>query len=148
MPQVTSGSEIAQLTRAARSDAVVKDLLLTAWSANAELLQTRLHEAATDSEHNAAKSWAIAAGIATEKTLLLAGQPTQLVGHLHAHRHDLSDIIDKLALIARRVSSKSDAIDTVVVSVDSGVDPTGATGQPVRVGHGRGGPSSTERSDK
>jgi len=104
------------------------------WQTNAMRLQDRLRDATQAGEHNAARCWAIAGGIATEKSLLLAGQPTQLVAHLHAHRHDLAGIIDKLALVGRRVSGTTLASST---SIDCATNETrGVDGQPPDVGHG------------
>ena len=47
------------------------------------------------------KDLTIAGGVSTEKALLAAGQPTEIVANLHAHRHDLGPIADKLNSAAR-----------------------------------------------
>ena len=36
----------------------------------------------------------------TDKLLVFAGRPTQIVANLHAHRHELGDIAAKLAIAA------------------------------------------------
>lgn len=47
------------------------------------------------------KDLTIAGGVSTEKALLAAGQPTEIVANMHAHRHDVSPLMDKLAAAAR-----------------------------------------------
>ena len=74
------------------------------WSARALELQQRAQEAADRGDHFAAQRWTWCAGVATDKTLLLKGRPTEITGHLHAHRHDLGDVMDKLASAARRLT--------------------------------------------
>jgi hypothetical protein len=75
------------------------------WSVNALGVQTRLHEAIERDDAPAAQKWAIAGGISTEKVLLMKGRPTEIVANLHAHRHDMSDVMDKLAGAARVLST-------------------------------------------
>jgi hypothetical protein len=144
--------EAKELTRAAVASPDVKRELLNLWATNAKSLQQCMVESIGERNNQATKNWAIAAGIATEKTLLLDGQPTQLVAHMHAHRHDLGQIIDKLTSVARQLGS-ANAIAAVLPitqhaanTADAG-DP-GATGQPYDVGHGRGGPSVTDPRNK
>lgn len=74
------------------------------WSRNALAIQERLQQAIDRNDHNASRQWAIAGGVATEKTLLVKGYPTEIVANLHAHRHDLSDVMEKMAKAARVVS--------------------------------------------
>ncbi len=71
------------------------------WSRNALGVQQRFGEAIARDDAQAAQKWAIAAGISTEKVLLMKGRPTEIVANLHAHRHELGDVMDKLAIAAR-----------------------------------------------
>ena len=50
------------------------------------------------------KDLAIRGGIATEKALLAAGQPTEIVANVHAHRHEIGPLMDRLAQAARVLS--------------------------------------------
>lgn len=74
------------------------------WSRNALGVQQRFSEAIERDDASAAQKWAIAAGISTEKVLLMRGRPTEIVANLHAHRHELGDVMDKLATAARVLS--------------------------------------------
>lgn len=74
------------------------------WSRNALAIQERLTQAIDRDDAAAAQKWSISAGIASEKTLLMKGRPTEIVANLHAHRHDLSDVMEKMAKAARVVS--------------------------------------------
>jgi hypothetical protein len=74
------------------------------WSVNALGVQQRFAEAIDRDDAASAQKWAIAAGISTEKVLLMKGRPTEIVANLHAHRHELSQVMDKLASAARVVS--------------------------------------------
>lgn len=48
------------------------------------------------------KDLTIAGGVSTEKALLAAGQPTEIVANMHAHRHEVSAaLMDKLAVAGR-----------------------------------------------
>ena len=49
---------------------------------------------------------AIAMGIATEKALLLSGQPTQILADIHEHRLDLPDLITKLRSVSERIAAQ------------------------------------------
>ena len=71
------------------------------WSTNALGIQQRLDEAIARDDASASQKWAIAAGISTEKVLLMKGRPTEIIANLHAHRHELSPLMDKLASAAR-----------------------------------------------
>lgn len=53
------------------------------------------------------KSWAIVAGIGTEKVQLLDGRPTSIGAVWHEHRHDVSAIADKLSRLVNRQPSES-----------------------------------------
>jgi hypothetical protein len=46
-------------------------------------------------------------GIATEKTLLLAGQPTQIVAGIHEHRLALPALLAKLQDVTRRIGPQT-----------------------------------------
>ena len=43
------------------------------------------------------KDLSIAAGVSTEKTFLSAGQPTEIIGNLHAHRHEIGPLMARIA---------------------------------------------------
>ena len=79
----------------------VTDVLEHRWSSNALLIQDRLTQAIERDDHNAASKWALGGAISTDKILVLQGRPTAIVGHLHAHRHELSQVMDKLAIALR-----------------------------------------------
>ena len=79
----------------------VTDGLEYKWSHNALAIQDRLTQAIELGNASDAQRWAVAGGISTEKVLLLKGRPMEITGHLHAHRHDLGAVMDKLALAAR-----------------------------------------------
>lgn len=81
--------------------ATVTDGLEYKWSHNALAIQDRLTQAVEYGDASAAQKWAIAGGISTEKVLLMKGRPTELVGHIHAHRHDLGDVMEKLSRALR-----------------------------------------------
>ena len=83
--------------------AQVLPLLEDKWSVNALGVQQRFAEAVERDDAAAAQKWAIAGGISTEKVLLMKGRPTEIVGNLHLHRHDMSQVMDKLAQAARVV---------------------------------------------
>src|SRR3990167_5067156 len=53
------------------------------------------------------KDLAIRGGIATEKALLAAGQPTEIVANVHAHRHEIGPLMDRLAQAARVLSVRA-----------------------------------------
>ena len=81
----------------------VTDVLEHRWSENTLSAQTRLTQAIEANDHNAASKWALTSAIGTDKVLLLKGRPTEITGHIHAHRHDLSLVMDKLAHALRPV---------------------------------------------
>ena len=82
----------------------VTDVLEHRWSSNAIMVQDRYTQAIERDDHNAASKWALAGAISTDKILVLKGRPTDIVGHVHAHRHDLSQVMDKLASALRPVA--------------------------------------------
>jgi len=75
------------------------------WAHNALAVQERLTQAIDRDDDRAVKNWSVAAGISTEKVLLMKGRPTEIVANVHAHRHELSDVMDKLAKAARVVTT-------------------------------------------
>jgi len=75
------------------------------WSHNALTAQERLTQAIDRDDALNAERWAKTAGISTEKTLLMKGRPTEIVANLHAHRHEIGDVMDKLAVAARVLSN-------------------------------------------
>lgn len=77
--------------------------LLSKWQSQTFDLLARLDEATRSDNHQAAKVWSIAAGVATDKTLLLGGRPTSIVAGLHEHRHTLPQLASRLLDIGRRV---------------------------------------------
>ena len=52
------------------------------------------------------KDLAIKGGICTEKALLAAGQPTEVIGHLHAHRAEIGPLMDRLVSALGPVTSR------------------------------------------
>ena len=84
--------------------ATVTDGLEYKWSHNSLAIQDRLTQAVELGNAGDAQKWAIAGGISTEKVLLLKGRPTEITGHLHAHRHELGPLMDRLAIALRPVA--------------------------------------------
>ena len=52
-----------------------------------------------------AKNYALTAAISIDKLAMVQGWPTQVIAHLHEHRHKLHEVGDKLAAVARVLSS-------------------------------------------
>ena len=52
------------------------------------------------------KDLAIKGGICTEKALLAAGQPTEVIGHVSAHRRELGPLLDRLVIALGPVASR------------------------------------------
>ena len=48
-----------------------------------------------------AKNYALTAAISTDKLAMVQGWPTQVIAHLHEHRHQVASVADKLASVAR-----------------------------------------------
>lgn len=90
LPATLSVPTPAQIT-------AVTDVLEHRWSSNAIMVQDRLTQAIDRDDAASAQKWAIAGGISTEKVLLLKGRPTEIMGHFHAHRHELGPLVGKLA---------------------------------------------------
>ena len=62
------------------------------------------------------KNLALTAAISVDKVAMIQGWPTQVVAHLHEHRHQVGDIADKLAAVARRLGEAQ-----VIPDRDSGI---------------------------
>lgn len=67
-----------------------------------------------DSTMTDLRNASITMGVATDKLQLLAGQPTQIVAGVHAHRVDLSGVAEKLAAVARLLPKGEEVIDGAV----------------------------------
>lgn len=78
---------------------------LQRWKDAQKRFLERAHEAADNDDASRAKSYAIAAGIATEKTLLLENKPSVIIGGLQENRHLLPDVLAKLAAAAEVLKS-------------------------------------------
>ena len=50
-----------------------------------------------------AKNYALTAAISTDKLAMVQGWPTQVIAHLHEHRHQVAGVADKLAQVARTI---------------------------------------------
>ena len=85
--------------------ASVTDVLEHRWSSNALMMQDRLTQAIERDDHNAVAKWSLGGAIATDKILVLQGRPTAYVGHVHAHRHELGPIMEKIASALRGARS-------------------------------------------
>jgi len=69
------------------------------WTQRAVEIQQRLGEAVERGDHNEAQRWTWCAGVATDKIRDLKGRPPETIVHLHAHRHDLGPLFDRLASV-------------------------------------------------
>ena len=59
-----------------------------------------------------AKNYALTAAISTDKLAMVQGWPTQVIAHLHEHRHQVAGVADKLASVARALASgKNETVD-------------------------------------
>ena len=54
---------------------------------------------------------AVIMGIATERALLVSGQPTAIIAGVHEHRHALPQLAGVLAEVARRLGVDSTTVD-------------------------------------
>ena len=50
-----------------------------------------------------AKNYALTAAISIDKLAMVQGWPTQVIAHLHEHRHQVASVADKLAQVARTI---------------------------------------------
>ena len=59
-----------------------------------------------------AKNYALTAAISIDKLAMVQGWPTQVIAHLHEHRHQVASVADKLASVARALASgKNETVD-------------------------------------
>jgi len=93
--------------------ATVTDGLEYKWSHNALAIQDRLTQAVELGDAAQAQRWAIAAGISTDKVLVLKGRPTEIIANLHAHRHDMAPLMDKLSAAIKFTSARGFAPEPV-----------------------------------
>ena len=93
--------------------ATVTDVLEHKWSSNALSIQDRLTQAIDAGDASSAQRWAISGGISTEKVLLLKGRPTEIIANLHAHRHELGPLMEKLAIAARSLHASQARVISV-----------------------------------
>jgi len=75
----------------------VLDALQHDWGRHALMALARATEAVVDGDARAAQGMSIAAGIGTDKALVMAGRPTALVMQIHAHRLELGSIAQALS---------------------------------------------------
>lgn len=99
----------------------VTDVLEYRWASNAIMVQDRYTQAIERDDHNAASKWALAGAISTDKILVLKGRPTEITGHLHAHRHDIGPLMNKLASALRPVARP--AFHSPITRVEVGNEP-------------------------
>jgi len=71
------------------------------WCAHALDNLQRAQESAAAGKSFDARNWTWAAGVATDKVFAIREIPTQIVSNVHEHRHDISQVMDKLAVAAR-----------------------------------------------
>ena len=82
--------------------------LLQRWQDVAFRIQDKLNAALDNSRANDVKAYSIAAGVATDKLLILAGRPTSIVAGLHEIRHSLPQLAATLSRVATRISEPID----------------------------------------
>ena len=82
------------------------DALLAKWQEQAFSSLQRLDEAINLNKASEAKSWAITAGIAADKTLVLGGRPTSISASIHEVRHQMPELAKKLAALAERAQPR------------------------------------------
>lgn len=82
--------------------------LLGEWQDIAFRLQKLLKAAITNDRPNDAKAYSIAAGVATDKLLVLAGRPTSIVAGLHEVRHSLPQLAATLTKVAEIINVESE----------------------------------------
>src|SRR2546426_521614 len=81
---------------------IIKDqALLNDWQNLAFSLTAQVQKSIDNGKAADAKGYAIAAGIATDKTLLMAGRPTNLTLNIHEVRHTLPQLAATLAELAK-----------------------------------------------
>jgi len=77
--------------------AKILDALQHDWGRHALMALARATEAVVDGDARGAQGMSIAAGIGTDKALVMAGRPTALVMQVHAHRLELGSIAQALS---------------------------------------------------
>ena len=78
--------------------------LLAEWQDIAFRAQRLIKAALGNGRPADAKAYAIAAGVATDKLLVLAGRPTSIVAGLHEVRHSLPQLAATLAQVANMIN--------------------------------------------
>ena len=78
-------------------------------------------DAIRNNDHNSSqdvKNYALAMAISIDKMGLIQGWPTQVVAHLHEHRHEVGNVASKLSEVARRMQAQP----RVTLAQDTGHD--------------------------
>ena len=101
-PIANAGRELTAETAAMTPDEKTKTAL-ERWRGVQQKVLKLASQAADDNDAGRVKNYSIAAGIATEKVLLLENKPTAIIGGLEQNRHLLPDVLEKLAAAARIV---------------------------------------------
>ncbi len=83
--------------------ALRKDFWLGAWQWIALKAFERLNGDLTAKEF---RDISVAMGVATDKTLLLAGMPTQIIVGVHEHRLQLPALLDKMRDVSAKLSAR------------------------------------------
>ena len=84
------------------------------WSKAAIQCHQRALEAAETGNYNAANRWIWCAGVATDKVNALKGRPAEIIGHVHAHRHELMPLMDKLSTALRGADERVASVGRLV----------------------------------
>ncbi len=88
----------------------VKDqALLANWQDILFRLQEKMSAAVDNERPNDAKAYSIAAGVATDKLLVLAGRPTSIVAGLHEIRSSLPQLAATLSRVAEIINVGKEA---------------------------------------
>ena len=77
--------------------------LISRWQDISFRTMVKLNAALDNDRPNDAKAYAIAAGVATDKLLVLAGRPTSIVAGLHEIRHSLPQLAATLSQVAKQI---------------------------------------------
>ena len=101
-PIADTGRQIQQDKKAAAAGAEAVEPL-DRWKTTQNSLLIKLQAATEADDAMRAKSYAVAAGIATEKVLLLENKPTAIIGGLEQNRHMLPELLSRLAAAAEIV---------------------------------------------
>ena len=84
--------------------------LLTAWQDRTKGFLERARQATDKDRPMDAKNWATAAGIGTDKLLVLGGRPTQIIQGINTVRHELPQLIGRLVQVAKLTEVKNKAL--------------------------------------